>query len=85
MKSYLLDIRCGLWYDVNGSSGVLTFERRHDFLQRAEVHVCSFDIKTTKLPLKFPDTEYDLVMMISYMVDGRGYLIINREASTISI
>ncbi|GKC43037.1 DNA polymerase epsilon catalytic subunit A-like protein isoform X1 [Tanacetum coccineum] len=38
-----------------------------------------FIIETTKLPLKFPDAEYDSVMMISYMVDGRGYLIINRE------
>ncbi|PWA94332.1 DNA polymerase epsilon catalytic subunit [Artemisia annua] len=73
------DIRCGLWYDVNVSSGIVTFERRLDLLQRAEVHVCAFDIETTKLPLKFPDADYDLVMMISYMVDGRGYLIINRE------
>ena len=54
-------------------------ERRTDLLQRAEVHVCAFDIETTKLPLKFPDAEYDLIMMISYMVDGQGYLIINRE------
>lgn len=54
-------------------------DRRTDLLQRAEVHVCAFDIETTKLPLKFPDAEYDSVMMISYMVDGRGYLIINRE------
>ncbi|XP_024985920.1 DNA polymerase epsilon catalytic subunit A-like isoform X2 [Cynara cardunculus var. scolymus] len=73
------DIRSGLWYDVNVSSDGVTLERRHDLLQRAEVHVCAFDIETTKLPLKFPDAEYDLVMMISYMVDGRGYLIINRE------
>lgn len=54
-------------------------ERRTDLLQRAEVHVCAFDIETTKLPLKFPDAEYDLIMMISYMIDGQGYLIINRE------
>lgn len=54
-------------------------EKRTDLLQRAEVHVCAFDIETTKLPLKFPDAEYDSVMMISYMVDGQGYLIINRE------
>ncbi|KAK9939863.1 hypothetical protein M0R45_016545 [Rubus argutus] len=54
-------------------------ERRTDLLQHAEVHVCAFDIETTKLPLKFPDAEYDLIMMISYMVDGQGYLIINRE------
>ncbi|KAK1431332.1 hypothetical protein QVD17_07789 [Tagetes erecta] len=73
------DIRSGLWYDVNVSSDGVTLERRHDLLQRAEVHVCAFDIETTKLPLKFPDAEYDLVMMISYMVDGHGYLIINRE------
>ncbi|XP_034688144.1 DNA polymerase epsilon catalytic subunit A-like [Vitis riparia] len=73
------DVRCGQWYDVNVSSAGVMLERRTDLLQRAEVHVCAFDIETTKLPLKFPDAEYDLVMMISYMVDGQGYLIINRE------
>ncbi|CAK9171530.1 unnamed protein product [Ilex paraguariensis] len=73
------DVRCGQWYDVCISSAGLMLERRADLLQRAEVHVCAFDIETTKLPLKFPDAEYDSVMMISYMVDGQGYLIINRE------
>ncbi|CAI9778339.1 unnamed protein product [Fraxinus pennsylvanica] len=73
------DVRCGQWYDVSVSSAGVTLERRADLLQRAEVHVCAFDIETTKLPLKFPDAEYDSVMMISYMVDGQGYLIINRE------
>ncbi|KAL9143406.1 hypothetical protein ABFS82_14G234200 [Erythranthe guttata] len=73
------DIRCGQWYDVSVSSAGTTVEKRTDLLQRAEVHVCAFDIETTKLPLKFPDAEYDSVMMISYMVDGQGYLIINRE------
>ncbi|PSR89873.1 DNA polymerase epsilon catalytic subunit A like [Actinidia chinensis var. chinensis] len=73
------DIRCGQWYDVSVSSTGVMLERRTDLLQRAEVHVCAFDIETTKLPLKFPDAEYDLIMMISYMVDGQGYLIINRE------
>lgn len=77
--SFFLDIRCGLWYDVSISSNDVMLERRTDLLQRAEVHVCAFDIETTKLPLKFPDPEYDLIMMISYMVDGQGYLIINRE------
>lgn len=60
-------------------------EKRTDLLQRAEVHVCAFDIETTKLPLKFPDAEYDLIMMISYMVDGQGYLIINREVYIIGL
>ncbi|XP_042956181.1 DNA polymerase epsilon catalytic subunit A-like [Carya illinoinensis] len=73
------DVRCGQWYNVTVSSTGLMLEKRTDLLQRAEVHVCAFDIETTKLPLKFPDAEYDLIMMISYMVDGQGYLIINRE------
>ncbi|KMT05520.1 hypothetical protein BVRB_7g176430 [Beta vulgaris subsp. vulgaris] len=73
------DMRCGQWYDVSISSTGVLLEKRIDLLQRAEVHVCAFDIETTKLPLKFPDAEYDLIMMISYMVDGQGYLIINRE------
>ncbi|GAA0141587.1 DNA metabolism protein [Lithospermum erythrorhizon] len=73
------DIRCGQWYDVLVSSDGVVLEKRTDLLQRAEVHVCAFDIETTKLPLKFPDAEYDSVMMISYMVDGQGYLTINRE------
>ncbi|XP_047261643.1 DNA polymerase epsilon catalytic subunit A-like, partial [Capsicum annuum] len=74
-----IDVRCGQWYDVSVSSSGVMLEKRTDLLQRAEVHVCAFDIETTKLPLKFPDAEYDSVMMISYMVDGHGYLIINRE------
>ncbi|XP_010557398.1 PREDICTED: DNA polymerase epsilon catalytic subunit A [Tarenaya hassleriana] len=73
------DIRSGQWYDVSTSSSGVILEKRTDLLQRAEVRVCAFDIETTKLPLKFPDAEYDLIMMISYMVDGQGFLIINRE------
>lgn len=73
------DIRCGQWYDVGISSDGITLEKRTDLLQRADVCVCAFDIETTKLPLKFPDAEYDQIMMISYMIDGHGYLIINRE------
>ncbi|KAF3780559.1 DNA polymerase epsilon catalytic subunit A [Nymphaea thermarum] len=73
------DVRCGQWYNVSVTSTGVILEKRADLLQRAEVHVCAFDIETTKLPLKFPDSEYDLIMMISYMMDGQGYLIINRE------
>lgn len=39
----------------------------------------AFDIETSKAPLKFPVKEVDQIMMISYMVDGQGYLITNRE------
>uniref|UniRef100_A0A0R0HLB0 DNA polymerase epsilon catalytic subunit n=1 Tax=Glycine max TaxID=3847 RepID=A0A0R0HLB0_SOYBN len=74
------DIRCGQWYDVGvPTNNGVTLEKKTDLLQRAEVRICAFDIETTKLPLKFPDADYDLIMMISYMVDGQGYLIINRE------
>lgn len=72
-------MRCGQWYDVSVSTSGVVLEHRTDLLQRAEVRVCAFDIETTKLPLKFPDAEYDIIMMISYMVDGKGFLIINRE------
>ena len=41
--------------------------------------VLAYDIETTKLPLKFPDAAIDQVMMISYMIDGAGFLITNRE------
>lgn len=75
----MTDLRCGQWYDVSVSSTGVTIEKRIDLLQRPEVRVCAFDIETTKLPLKFPDAEYDMIMMISYMVDRQGYLIINRE------
>ena len=58
-------------------SSKVTLENRADLLQRAEVCVCAFDIETTKLPLKFLDAKYDMIMMISHMVDGQGYLIKN--------
>jgi DNA polymerase epsilon subunit 1 len=39
----------------------------------------AYDIETTKLPLKFPDATIDQIMMVSYMIDGQGFLITNRE------
>jgi DNA polymerase epsilon subunit 1 len=41
--------------------------------------VLAFDIECTKAPLKFPDPAIDQIYMISYMCDGKGFLIINRE------
>ena len=43
------------------------------------VTVLAFDIETTKAPLKFPDSRVDSIMLISYMIDGDGYLITNRK------
>jgi len=71
--------RCGHWFRVRARGGTTTMERRADLLARADVRVCAFDIETTKLPLQFPNAEFDQIFMISYMIDGRGYLITNRE------
>lgn len=73
------DVRAGHWFTVKASGGKVSMERRTDLLQRAEPRICAFDIETTKLPLQFPNSQYDQVFMISYMVDRQGYLIINRE------
>jgi DNA polymerase epsilon subunit 1 len=48
-------------------------------LERANVRILAFDIETTKQPLKFPNPAEDSIMMISYMLDRQGYLIINRS------
>ena len=53
--------------------------KREDLLERPDCIVLAYDIETTKLPLKFPDSSIDAVMMISYMADNQGYLIVNRE------
>ncbi|KAJ2519513.1 DNA polymerase epsilon catalytic subunit, partial [Coemansia sp. RSA 2049] len=72
-------IRVGVWYDVSADAGEITLARREDLVQRADPVVLAYDIETTKLPLKFPDASTDMIMMISYMIDGQGYLITNRE------
>lgn len=73
-------ISVGHWYTVKVRS-VTTVEitERSDLLHRPDPVVMAFDIETTKLPLKFPDSAIDSIMMISYMIDGQGYLITNRE------
>ena len=55
------------------------FTKRDDIIERPDCIVLAFDIETTKLPLKFPDANIDQIMMVSYMIDGQGYLITNRE------
>ena len=74
-----LDIRIGKWYTVHAKHGVISLTCLEDRLQRADPVVLAFDIETTKLPLKFPDAVIDQIMMISYMIDGKGFLITNRE------
>ncbi|KAJ8379395.1 hypothetical protein SKAU_G00001730 [Synaphobranchus kaupii] len=76
-----LKIHVAHWYNVRyrGSAYPPEILRRDDLVERPDPVVLAFDIETTKLPLKFPDAETDQIMMISYMIDGQGYLITNRE------
>ncbi|KAF2155163.1 DUF1744-domain-containing protein [Myriangium duriaei CBS 260.36] len=74
-----MDIRVGKWYFVDAKHGKVTLTCNEEHLQRADPVIMAFDIETTKLPLKFPDSAFDQIMMISYMIDGQGFLITNRE------
>ncbi|PKS07166.1 hypothetical protein jhhlp_005766, partial [Lomentospora prolificans] len=74
-----LDIRVGKWYFVEAKAGHITVKCNEERLAPADPVVLAYDIETTKLPLKFPDAAIDQVMMISYMINGKGYLITNRE------
>ncbi|PAV80405.1 hypothetical protein WR25_03570 [Diploscapter pachys] len=72
----------GKWYAVRGLGPNRIPQIKappQEILVPVEPVVMAFDIETTKLPLKFPDRNSDEIMMISYMIDGRGFLIINRE------
>ncbi|EFN67414.1 DNA polymerase epsilon catalytic subunit A [Camponotus floridanus] len=75
-----VNIFCGTWYSVKtrGSEPPI-ITRKEDMIEPPEPIVLAYDIETTKLPLKFPDASIDQIMMISYMIDGQGYLITNRE------
>jgi DNA polymerase epsilon subunit 1 len=73
------DVRIGNWYTVEAKHGVVTMTWIEDRLTPADPVVMAYDIETTKLPLKFPDAVIDQIMMVSYMIDGQGFLITNRE------
>ncbi|KAF2666688.1 DUF1744-domain-containing protein [Microthyrium microscopicum] len=73
------DIRIGRWYSVEAKHGVVNLKHLEERLTRADPIVMAFDIETCKAPLKFPDSSVDQIMMISYMIDGQGFLITNRE------
>ncbi|RMY26027.1 hypothetical protein D0867_00337 [Hortaea werneckii] len=74
-----LDIRVGKWYTVEAKHGQIRCKCIEERVARPDPIVMAFDIETTKLPLKFPDAAIDQIMMISYMIDGQGFLITNRE------
>ncbi|KAF4695117.1 hypothetical protein FOZ60_005854 [Perkinsus olseni] len=73
-------IRCGKWYKVSSSmQGTVALTVQEDLLMKPPLRIFAWDIETSKAPLKFPDAQQDEIMMISVMVDGDGYLIVNRQ------
>ncbi|KAL1544573.1 DNA-directed DNA polymerase [Salvia divinorum] len=77
------DIRWGQWYDISVSCDGIIVDRRIDQLQNPELHTCAFYVYTTELRLKDSEAVCHSIMMISYMIDGHGYLIINREKGVV--
>ncbi|EME32355.1 DNA polymerase epsilon subunit 1 [Galdieria sulphuraria] len=75
------NIHVGLWYNVRvDSKSNAVLHPLSEIVERPQPVVLAFDIETTKAPLKFPDAKTgDQVMMISWMIDGKGYLGVNRE------
>jgi DNA polymerase epsilon subunit 1 len=71
--------RVGKWYAVKEEGAKTIIDEMADRKAFADPRVYAFDIECCKQPLKFPDANSDPIMMISYMMDGRGFLIINRE------
>ena len=77
-----LDLRVGGWYDVTPSQGseVCDVKWKQDMLELCgHLKVLAFDIECEKAPLKFPDASRDRIYMISYMIQGQGYLLINKD------
>jgi DNA polymerase epsilon subunit 1 len=76
-------VRCGFWYRVQqpSSAGVSpVLNLLSELVERANPTVLAYDIECTKAPLKFPDPfADDEIMMISWVVDGRGFLGVNRQ------
>lgn len=75
------NIHVGLWYSVRiDSKSNTVLSLLPEIVERPQPVVLAFDIETTKAPLKFPDAKTgDQIMMISWMIDGKGYLGVNRE------
>ena len=74
-----LEIRCSFWYEVKVNGPLLkNITHLTEKLDKADLRILAFDIETTKQPLKFPDAKFDQIMMISYIIDGKGFLITNR-------
>ena len=65
------EIRCANWYEFSLENTICkSMTHLKEKLDKADLRIMAFDIETTKAPLKFPDRNFDQVMMISYIIDG---------------
>jgi len=74
-----MDIRVGCWYDIFNNDGVINLKVDPTRAAPPQPRVLAFDIECSKEPLQFPKADSDEIMMISYIVDGIGYLVNNRK------
>ncbi|VWU50294.1 DNA polymerase epsilon catalytic subunit A, putative, partial [Hepatocystis sp. ex Piliocolobus tephrosceles] len=78
------NIRCGLWYKVKREEEGELYTEKINFcvLNKkvlAPLNVLAWDIECYKDELKFPDKKKDEIILISYMYNAQGYLIVNRN------
>ncbi|OHT04305.1 DNA polymerase epsilon catalytic subunit A [Tritrichomonas foetus] len=73
------DIHVALWYDVYNDDGEVILKLDKETEAPPQPRVLAFDIECSKEPLQFPNENSDEIMMISYMVDGEGFLVTNRQ------
>jgi DNA polymerase epsilon subunit 1 len=81
-------INCGKWFEVtrnllavsvdNLKDTQCTVKALDDYTKPPGLRIFAWDIECTKEPLKFPDSAFDRITMISIMIDGSGFLIVNR-------
>ena len=75
-----MEIRCAKWYKVYIEPGSIKLEVYDKIQLPPKLRTLAYDIETTKQPLCFPNAlAGDQVMCISYMIDGKGVLLVNRQ------
>ncbi|SBT37586.1 DNA polymerase epsilon, catalytic subunit a, putative [Plasmodium ovale wallikeri] len=83
------NLRCGVWYRViRDESELYTESIYFEILNKkmlAPLNVLAWDIECYKDELKFPDKEKDEIILISYMYNAQGYLIVNRNVMSKNI
>eukprot|EP00928_Gymnodinium_smaydae_P047182 TRINITY_DN31474_c0_g1_i1.p1 TRINITY_DN31474_c0_g1~~TRINITY_DN31474_c0_g1_i1.p1 ORF type:complete len:2595 (-),score=668.49 TRINITY_DN31474_c0_g1_i1:121-7905(-) len=82
-------INCGRWFAVTRHQQATSADNiwdtqctvavKEEMLAKPGLRIFAWDIECTKEPLKFPDSAKDRITLISAMVDGSGFLIVNRS------